>query len=116
MDSFVGEDGAVITVLKMELPWMDEGYEAQIMALEGMEEAQKERLVTQARTAREALLGQTGGELSLCVPYEVFHLCGGRRRGPLLRRGERLGQLPHPGGGNRTVKQKEGSRPKSALA
>lgn len=36
MDSFVGEDGAVITVLKMELPWMDEGYEAQIMALEGM--------------------------------------------------------------------------------
>ena len=50
---------------------MDEGYEAQIMALEGMEEAQKERLVTQARTAREALLVQTGGELSLCVPYEV---------------------------------------------
>ena len=71
MDSFVGEDGAVITVLKMELPWMDEGYEAQIMALEGMEEAQKERLVTQARAAREALLVQTGGELSLCVPYEV---------------------------------------------
>ena len=65
-----GEDGAVITVLKMELPWMDEGYEAQIMALEGMEEAQKE-LMTQARAAREALLVQTGGELSLCVPYEV---------------------------------------------
>ena len=35
MDSFVGEDGAVITALKMELPWIDEGYEAQIMALEG---------------------------------------------------------------------------------
>ena len=72
MDSFVGEDGAVITVLKMELPWMDEGYEAQIMALEGMEEAQKERLVAQARAAREALSAQNGGELSLCVPYEVF--------------------------------------------
>ena len=71
MDSFVGEDGAVITVLKMELPWMDEGYEAQIMALEGMEEAQKERLVAQARAAREALSAQNGGELSLCVPYEV---------------------------------------------
>ena len=31
MDSFVGEDNAVITVLKMELPWMDEGYEAQVI-------------------------------------------------------------------------------------
>ena len=71
MDSFVGEDGAVITVLKMELPWIDEGYEAQVMAHEGMEEAQKERLVTQARAAREALSAQNGGELSLCVPYEV---------------------------------------------
>ena len=71
MDSFVGEDGAVITVLKMELPWLDEGYEAQVMAREGMEEAQKERLVTQAQKAREALSAQAGGELSLCVPYEV---------------------------------------------
>ena len=72
MDSFVGEDNAVITVLKMELPWMDEGYEAQVMAREGMEQAQKERLVAQAQKAREALLAQADGELSLCVPYEVF--------------------------------------------
>ena len=72
MDSFVGEDNAVITVLKMELPWMDEGYEAQVMAREGMEEAQKERLMTEARAAREALSAQAGGEMSLCVPYEVF--------------------------------------------
>lgn len=71
MDSFVGEDNAVITVLKIELPWLDESYDAQVMAHEGMEEAQKERLVTQAQKAREALSGQTGGEMSLCVPYEV---------------------------------------------
>ena len=71
MDSFVGEDNAVITVLKIELPWLDESYDAQVMAREDMEEAQKERLVAQARAAREALLVQTGGELSLCVPYEV---------------------------------------------
>lgn len=50
---------------------MDEDYEAQVMAHEGMEEAQKERLVTQARAARESLLAQANGELSLCVPYEV---------------------------------------------
>lgn len=71
MDSFVGEDNAVITVLKIELPWLDESYDAQVMAREGMEEAQKERLVTQAQKAREALSAQAGGELSLCVPYEV---------------------------------------------
>ena len=72
MDSFVGEDDAVITVLKMELPWLDESYDAQVMAREDMEEAQKERLVAQAQKAREALSAQTGGEMSLCVPYEVF--------------------------------------------
>ena len=65
MDSFVGEDNAVITVLKIELPW-------QVMAREDMEEAQKERLVAQAQKAREALSAQADGELSLCVPYEVF--------------------------------------------
>ena len=72
MDSFVGEDNAVITVLKMELPWLDESYDAQVMAREDMEEAQKERLVAQAQKAREALSAQAGGEMSLCVPYEVF--------------------------------------------
>ena len=72
MDSFVGEDNAVITVLKIELPWLDESYDAQVMAREDMEEAQKERLVAQAQKAREALSAQADGELSLCVPYEVF--------------------------------------------
>ena len=41
------------------------------MAREDMEEAQKERLVAQAQEAREALSGQPGGGLRLCVPYEV---------------------------------------------
>ena len=58
-------------MLKIELPWLDESYDAQVMAREDMEEAQKERLVAQARAAREALSAQNGGELSLCVPYEV---------------------------------------------
>ena len=86
------------------------------MAREGMEEAQKERLVTQAQKAREALSAQAGGELSLCVPYEVSTYVEGDDEALYCGGVKGWGQLPHPGGGKRTVKKKKGSRPKSALA
>ena len=85
MDSFVGEDDAVITVLKMELPWLDESYDAQVMAV-----------------------GPGGRRNEPVRALRGFPLCGGRRRGPVHRRGERLGQLPHPGGRGQLISKEKG--------
>ena len=111
MDSFVGEDNAVITVLKMELPWMDEGYEAQVMAREGMEQAQKERPRGAGPKGAGGAVGPGRRRAEPVRALRGFPLCGGRRRGPVHRRGKRLGQLPHPGGGNRAVKPAKAAVP-----
>lgn len=73
MDSFVGEDGAVITVLECRLSWMDTAYDEQLLAMEGVPDEQKERLLAwnrEARAAFEQNLDQEG-YLTLSVPYVV---------------------------------------------
>lgn len=71
MDCFVGEDGAVITVLESSMPWMDEAYDGQLLAMEGMEN--RDRLVEQNRARREALETyiDEDGLLTLTVSYTV---------------------------------------------
>lgn len=73
MDSFVGEDGAVITVLECQLQWMDTAYDDHLLAMEGISDEQKERLLAgnrEARAAFEQNLDQEG-HLTLSVPYRV---------------------------------------------
>lgn len=73
MDCFVGEDGAVITVLECAMPWMDEAYDEQILAMEGMSQENRDMLVEQNRAQREALEMYTDEEglLTLTVAYTV---------------------------------------------
>lgn len=73
MDSFVGEDGAVITVLECRLPWMDTAYDDRLLAMEGVTNEQKEGLLAwnhEARAAFERNLDQEG-RLTLSVRYVV---------------------------------------------
>ncbi len=74
MDSFVGEDGAVITVLENRMPWMDEDYDDEIMAKSQMRQERRQEIVKQYREARAALQAHTdaNGMLTLSIPYTVW--------------------------------------------
>lgn len=74
MDSFVGDDGAVITVLETEMPWMDEAYDDEILANENMSDDTKAFIVEENRAAREALKCNLdeNGMLTLSVSYTVW--------------------------------------------
>lgn len=72
-DSFIGEDGAVITVLECELRWMDPAYDEQVLAMAWMSEEQKEIEIARNRDMRASFEQNLDKEglLTLSIPYTV---------------------------------------------